>query len=126
MFLQVAILPENGEDVIRRAADVLGYPLDTVMQFSIPEGSQSSLAAPFTSGHPHPPPACNFLDVQMPCIDMKGHPVAALLPSLLRTHENHSWKIWNLRLHILQHQPCSSASWATEEVCVAAQASPSR
>ena len=47
--LQVAIIPENGEDVCRRAADVLGYPLDTVFQLSIPEGSQASLAAPFTS-----------------------------------------------------------------------------
>ena len=50
--LQIAILPENGEDVISRAADVLGYPLDTVIQLAIPEGSQSSLAPPFTSKHP--------------------------------------------------------------------------
>ena len=50
--LQIAILPENGEDVISRAADVLGYPLDTVIQLAIPEGSQSSLAPPFTSEHP--------------------------------------------------------------------------
>ena len=57
MFLQVAILPENGEDVIRRAADVLGYPLDTVIQLSIAEGSQSSLAAPFTSEHSQSPPS---------------------------------------------------------------------
>lgn len=42
-------MPENGEDVCRRAAGVLGYPLDTVIQLSIPEGSQASLAAPFTS-----------------------------------------------------------------------------
>lgn len=51
---QVAIMPENGEDVIRRATDVLGYPLDTVIQLSIPEGSQSSLAPPFTSELPVP------------------------------------------------------------------------
>ena len=50
--LQIAILPENGEDVISRAADVLGYPLDTVIQLAIPEGSQSCLAPPFTSEHP--------------------------------------------------------------------------
>ena len=31
---------------------MLGYPLDTVIQLAIPEGSQSSLAPPFTSEHP--------------------------------------------------------------------------
>ena len=40
--------------MIRRAADVLGYPLDTVIQLSIPEGSQSSLAVPFSSEQPLP------------------------------------------------------------------------
>ena len=80
MCLQVAILPENGEDVIRRAADVLGYPLDTVMQLSIPEGSQSSLAAPFTSEHPHPLPAYICLDLQMPHTDIIVHTVVILLP----------------------------------------------
>ena len=30
---------------------MLGYPLDTVIQLAIPEGSQSSLAPPFTSEH---------------------------------------------------------------------------
>lgn len=50
--LQVGIMPENGEDVIGRAAAILGYPLDTVFRLSVPEGVQSTLAAPFTGEVP--------------------------------------------------------------------------
>jgi hypothetical protein len=46
------VSPENGPDVVERAARALGFPLDTVFRLRVPEGNPHQLAAPPARARP--------------------------------------------------------------------------
>ena len=47
LLAQVGIMPENGREVIERAAAALGYPQETVFRLRVPEGNPQMMAQPF-------------------------------------------------------------------------------
>ncbi len=49
---QVGVSPENGPDVVERAARALGFPLDTVFRLRVPDGNPHQLAAPPARARP--------------------------------------------------------------------------
>lgn len=40
-------MPENGREVVERAAAALGYPQETVFRLRVPEGNPQMMAQPF-------------------------------------------------------------------------------
>ncbi|CAL8469233.1 g8774 [Coccomyxa elongata] len=46
----VGIMPENGREVVERAAAALGYPQETVFRLRVPEGNPQMMAQPFAGG----------------------------------------------------------------------------